>query len=71
MSTTRKKRLSIEGMHCEHCVEVVREALEAVRGVSVERVEVGTADVVYDPTAVSADQLATVLEDAGYGLASS
>lgn len=71
MSTTREKRLSIEGMHCEHCVEVVREALEAVRGVSVERVEVGTADVAYDPTSVSDDQLETVLEDAGYELVSS
>lgn len=67
--TTRT--LSIDGMHCEHCVEVVREALESVRGVSVERVEVGAADVAYDSSEVSEDQLATVLEDAGYDLTSS
>ena len=70
MSPTQQKTLSIDGMHCEHCVEVVREALESVRGVSVERVEVGTADVAYDPSEVSDDQLATVLDDAGYDLVS-
>jgi copper chaperone CopZ len=70
MSTTQQKTLSIDGMHCEHCVEVVREALESVRGVSVEHVEVGTADVTYDPSSVSDDQVETVLEDAGYSLAS-
>jgi copper chaperone len=71
MSTTQQKTLSIDGMHCEHCVEVVREALESIRGVSVEHVEIGTADVAYDPSSVSDDQLATVLEDAGYALVSS
>ncbi|PQJ36548.1 hypothetical protein BSZ35_16230 [Salinibacter sp. 10B] len=62
--------LTIDGMHCEHCVEAVREALESVRGVSVEHVEVGRADVAYDPSAVSEDQLATVLDDVGYELSS-
>jgi copper chaperone CopZ len=70
MSTTEQSTLTIEGMHCEHCVEAVREALESVRGVSVDRVEVGTADVAYDPSTVSQDQLATVLDDAGYELVS-
>ena len=70
MSTTQQETLSIDGMHCEHCVEAVREALEAVRAVSVERVEVGQADVSYDTGAVTRDQLATVLDDAGYKLVS-
>ena len=70
MSTTEQSTLTIEGMHCEHCVESVREALESVRGVSVDRVAVGTADVAYDPSMVSQDQLATVLDDAGYELIS-
>lgn len=70
MNTTQQKTLSIEGMHCEHCVEAVREALEAVRDVDVQRVEVGTAEVTYDPSSVSHDQLAAVLDDAGYQLVS-
>lgn len=64
------RTLTIDGMHCSHCVEVVRETLESVRGVSVERVEVGTAEVAYDADAVSHTQLATVLDEAGYELAS-
>jgi copper chaperone CopZ len=70
MPTTEQTTLSIDGMHCPHCVEVVREAVESVRDVTVHRVEVGTAEVTYDPSAVSPDQLATVLDDAGYELTS-
>jgi copper chaperone len=70
MSTTQQETLSIEGMHCEHCIEIVREALESIRGVSVGDVEIGTADVEYDPSVTSLDQLETVLDDAGYDLSS-
>jgi len=62
--------LDIDGMHCEHCVEAVREALESVRGLSVERVEIGAAKVAHDPDAVTSEQLAAVLDEAGYALAS-
>jgi len=62
--------LDIDGMHCEHCVEAVREALESVRGLSVERVEIGAAEVAHDPDAVTSEQLAAVLDEAGYALAS-
>lgn len=68
MSTTTNTILSIDGMHCEHCVEVVRETLESVRDVSVEQVDIGEAEVTYDAGSVSLDQLETVLEDAGYEL---
>ncbi|MFP4228711.1 MAG: heavy-metal-associated domain-containing protein [Salinivenus sp.] len=69
MSTTQQKTLSIDGMHCEHCVDVVEEALSELDGVRVEAVEVGAANVTYDPSVVSRDQLAAALEDAGYELA--
>ena len=71
MSTMHQQTLTIEGMHCDHCVEAVREALEAVRDLEVRQVDVGTAEVAYDSDSVSLDQLATVLDDAGYDLASS
>lgn len=70
MSTTQQDTLTIADMHCEHCVEAVREALEAVRGLEVQRIEIGTAEVTYDSSSVSCDQLATVLDDAGYELVS-
>jgi len=70
MSTEDQTTLSIDGMHCEHCVEAVREALESVQGVSVDRVEVGHAEVTYESASVSQEQLATVLDDVGYELVS-
>ena len=68
--STQTQTLEINGRHCQHCVEAVREALESVQALSVERVEVGAAEVSYDPDAVSRDQLATVLDDVGYDLVS-
>jgi len=68
--STRTEHLEIDGMHCQHCVEAVREALESVRGLSVERVEIGTAEVTYESDTVTTEQLATVLDDVGYDLAS-
>jgi copper chaperone CopZ len=41
--------IAIQGMHCEACVRRVKQALEAVRGVRVERVEVGSATIAAEP----------------------
>lgn len=70
MSTTEQATLEIDGMHCEHCVEAVRDALEAVRDLEVNRVEIGTAQVTYDASTISTEQLSTILDDAGYELVS-
>ena len=57
-------KLSIEGMHCQACVNRVQKALEKVNGVHVESVEVGSAVVGAQP-----DQEQAILEavrKAGY-----
>lgn len=69
MSTTQRKTLSVDGMHCEHCVDVVQEALRDLDGVAIEDIEVGSVRVALDPSTVSEETLATALEDAGYELA--
>lgn len=69
MSTTQQETLSIDGMHCEHCVDAVQTALADLEGVTVESVDIGSATVTFDPAVVSRDQLATALDDAGYDLA--
>ena len=69
MSTPHEQTLQIDGMHCDHCVEAVRSALESLRDVRVQSVDVGTATVSYDDS-VSMEQIATVLDDAGYELVS-
>ena len=57
-------KLSIEGMHCQACVNRVQKALEKVEGAQVEAVAVGSAQV-----AVRPEQEPAVLEavrKAGY-----
>jgi copper chaperone len=58
--------MKIEGMSCGHCVGAVTGALKSVEGVSVERVEIGSATLAYDPAATSADRIVQAIEDEGY-----
>lgn len=58
--------LEVEGMHCANCVRNVRRALESIEGVSVRRVDVGSADVQFDGAKTTAEQLAAAVTDAGY-----
>jgi copper chaperone len=58
--------LKIEGMSCGHCVAAVRAALTDVPGVEVERVDIGSAHVTYDPTRTDARAIAEAVRDAGY-----
>lgn len=62
--------LIIEGMSCGHCVMSVRKELSKVLGLTVDNVEIGRALVQYDEAKVTKDQLAKVIEDAGYKLVS-
>jgi copper chaperone len=63
---TQDRTLTIDGMHCEHCVDRVEEALTGVDGVTVRDVAIGSAEVSYDASEVTDEQLAAVLDDAGY-----
>ena len=58
--------LRIDGMSCGHCVASVREALEGVSGATVDRVEVGSAAVSYDPAVTRPEALEKAVRDAGY-----
>jgi copper chaperone CopZ len=58
--------LTIGGMSCQHCVRAVRTALEAVPGVSVSRVDLGVAEVTFDPAQASIEAIAGAVTDAGY-----
>ena len=61
--------LRIDGMSCAHCVKAVRDALGELPGVQVQRVDVGTATVQYDPAMARPEQLADAVRDAGYEVA--
>jgi copper chaperone CopZ len=59
-------RLTIEGMTCGHCVRGVDLALRSLPGVEVEMVEIGSAVVAYDPTAVKPEQMEEAISEEGY-----
>jgi copper chaperone len=60
--------MKIDGMSCGHCVSSVDKALKKIDGVKVESVGIGNATVSYDPSAVSAEQIADAVADEGYAV---
>lgn len=60
--------LIIEGMSCGHCVMAVKKQLSRIEGVSVERVDVGSAQLSYDDGSITVAVLAAAVEEAGFRL---
>ncbi len=58
--------LKIDGMSCGHCVARVEKALKKLDGVHVHRVEIGAADLVYDPAKTPFAKIRKAIDDAGY-----
>ena len=61
-----KLQMTIDGMSCGHCVRAVRNALEALPGVTVEDVRVGAATIEADGSPASIETIKAAVEDAGY-----
>ncbi len=60
-------QIDISGMSCGHCVARVTKALSSVPGVRVDDVQVGSARVAYEPSAVSPEAILRAVRDLGYG----
>jgi copper chaperone CopZ len=58
--------LKIDGMSCGHCVARVEKALKKLDGVHVNRVEVGSADIIYEPAKTPFARIREAIDDAGY-----
>jgi copper chaperone len=61
--------LKIDGMHCGACVRRVQAALGKVGSVNVRDVQIGSAEVDYDPRAVSADGIVAAVNSIGFSAA--
>jgi copper chaperone len=61
-----KLSLSIEGMHCGGCVTRVTGALRGVKGVDLGPVEVGSAQMTFDPDQTSSDDIAAAVNRIGF-----
>jgi xanthine dehydrogenase accessory factor len=68
--TRHAETLRIGEMSCQHCVHTVQTALEAIAGVAVHEVEIGSAAISYDPSAVDRPQIVEAIEKRGYTLLS-
>lgn len=58
--------LKIDGMSCGHCVARVEKALSKLEGVIVGRVEIGSAEIDYEPARISFQRIREAIDDAGY-----
>jgi len=58
--------LAIDGMSCSHCVARVNKTLAAVPGVKVDKVDVGSATVEFDPATATVATITAALDEAGY-----
>ena len=65
---TEEITLQIEGMTCNHCVMHVTRALKSLSGVNNADVnlENKTAQVNYDPSVVSPDEMIKAVTETGY-----
>lgn len=60
-----KKKYEISGMTCGHCVKAVEMELKDLDLESYD-VEIGKADIKYDPEKVSEAQIIAAVKEAGY-----
>lgn len=60
------KTISIEGMHCQHCVAAVTEALKAVSGVSSVNVSLEHNNAVVEGASLDNAALKAAVEDTGF-----
>jgi copper chaperone CopZ len=61
-----KLTLQIDGMSCGHCVARVEKALSSLAGVAVKKVEVGSAEMSYDPSRVAPDRILEAVDRLGF-----
>lgn len=57
----------IEGMTCQHCVKAVRDELQNL-GVEIKDVEIGSAEINYDPETITEEKIKNAVEEAGYNV---
>lgn len=62
----RTLTLTISGMSCSHCLNSVNQALSSLSGVVVRGVQMGRAEVAYDPDVIEPARVIASVEAAGY-----
>lgn len=66
-----KKKISIEGMSCQHCVSHVKEALSELNGVTNVDVDLEAKSAILEASAdVKDEDIKYAVDDAGYDVVS-
>ena len=66
MAARQNLSLTIEGMHCGGCVNRVTTALNKIAGVTVERVEVGSALIQFDEETATPQAIVDAVNRTGF-----
>ncbi len=59
-------KLSIDGMHCGACVRRVTESLQRTAGVQLGVVDIGSAQMAFDPAETSAEKIVAAVNSIGF-----
>jgi copper chaperone len=62
----RTLKLAIDGMHCGACVNRVTKALAGVESVQPASVEIGSAEVSFDPAVTSEEAILAAVRKIGF-----
>ncbi|MEO6816358.1 MAG: heavy-metal-associated domain-containing protein [Edaphobacter sp.] len=62
----KELRLSVEGMHCGACVRRVTNALQGVDGVQLDSVDIGSAQMTFDPAQATLENVISAVNDIGF-----
>ena len=61
----KSEQIKIDGMSCQHCVMAVKKELSKLN-INLKDVQIGSADLEYDESKVSKDDITKAVEEAGY-----
>ena len=61
----KSEQIKIDGMSCQHCVMAVKKELSKL-DLNLKDVQIGSADLEYDESKVSKDDIVKAVEEAGY-----
>lgn len=62
----KTEKLNIQGMHCGHCTDLVKNSLSLVKGITEMAVTVGSATISYDETVATRDEIEKAITRFGY-----
>jgi copper chaperone len=63
----KNEKIKIDGMFCGHCVMAVRKELSRLP-LKIKDVSIGSAEVEYDETKVTSDEIKKAVNNAGYSV---